>query len=113
MVRATVLAKIAEITAKFPELTRHRISATLSMQNSTTRSASDKFSLKFIVNGKLFKNIVLEKCAESIYEAISNATEVLVEQLVHVADKRRSLKLATARRYQYSDAWENYFESAR
>jgi ribosome-associated translation inhibitor RaiA len=112
LAKSIVLAKIAEATAKFPELSRHRISATLSMDNSPKQAGRDNFSLKLIINGKLFKNLILEKHAETLYEAVSEVTHVLVERLNRVIDKKRVIKRSQARKFQYKETWEHWYESA-
>ncbi|MGZ3727380.1 MAG: HPF/RaiA family ribosome-associated protein [Pseudobdellovibrio sp.] len=111
MAKSVVLAKIEEAIAKFPKLSRHKISATLAMEN-TSKTGPDHFSLKLIINGKFFKNLIIEKHAANLYEAISEVAHVLLERLNRVVDKKRVLKLAQARRFQYKNSWEHWYESA-
>jgi ribosome-associated translation inhibitor RaiA len=112
MAKTIVLNKIAEASAKFPELARHKISATLTMDNSRTQAGRDDFSLKLMINGRIFKNLVLEKHAETLYEAVAAVYSVLTERLNRVVSKKRGQTRAQARRFQYKESWEHWYESA-
>lgn len=112
MAKTIVLNKIAEASAKFPELARHKISATLTMDNSRTQAGRDDFSLKLMINGKLFKNLVLEKHAETLYDAVTAVYSVLTERLSRAVSKKRVQRRAQARKFHYKDTWEHWYESA-
>lgn len=106
MARSIVLAKIEEAVAKFPELTRHKIFATLS------KAGLNDFSFKLSIDGKLFKKIIIQKHAATLYEAIAEVVHLLTERLQRASGKMRAIKLAHARRYQYKHSWEHWYESA-
>lgn len=112
MAKSFILKKIEETIAKFPELSRHKISATLAQDSSDLHSGPESFSFKLIINGKLFKNLVLEKHAATLYEAASEVAYVLSERLNRALTKKRSLKLAHARQHHYKNSWEHWYESA-
>ena len=112
MAKSIVLAKIEEAVAKFPELRRHKIFATLTMDNSPVQAGPDSFSFKLMIDGKFFKKIIIEKQGSTLYEAITEVVHVLVERLHRAAGKMRAIKLAHARQYQYKHSWEHWYESA-
>ena len=112
MAKSIVLAKIEEAMAKFPELTRHKIFATLTMNNSPAQAGLDDFSFKLSIDGKVFKKIIIEKHGTTLYEAIAEVAHLLTERLHRAAGKMRAIKLAHARQYQYKHSWEHWYESA-
>ncbi len=112
MAKSIVIAKIEEAITKFPELSRHKIFATLSMNNSLTQAGPSSFSFKLSIDGRLFKKIIIEKQGSTLYEAIAEVSHLLSERLHRASGKMRAIKLARARQYQYKHSWEHWYESA-
>ncbi len=89
--------KISEIIHKFPKLRRCSITVTLSMDNSPTQGGADIFSVMFRCTSGPYKGIILTKSAISLYVALSEVSEHLLERLNRFGDKNRVKKIKQAR----------------
>ena len=81
--------RIQPTLEKFPDLENHKLTFTLSMDNSPTKPGPDLFIVKLIINGHKYKNIILNKSSHSLYIAIADISEHLLERLNRHGDKSR------------------------
>jgi ribosome-associated translation inhibitor RaiA len=81
--------RVQSIVDRFPELTKHKMSVTLSMDNSPLKPGPDLFKVKFLISGKKYKNIILEKSASSLYSALAVVVEQVLERLNRFGDRQR------------------------
>jgi ribosome-associated translation inhibitor RaiA len=81
--------RVLSIVDRFPELDQHKMSVTLSMDNSPLKPGPDLFKVKLLINGKKFKNITLEKSAASLYTALAKVVEQALERLNRFGDRQR------------------------
>ena len=84
-----VLERMESVIEKFPELNVHKMSATLSMENSPHQAGPDHFTVKLFIDGKRYKSIVIEKSAASMYVALADVVEHALERLNRYGDKVR------------------------
>ena len=60
---------------RFPDLINHKLTFTLSMDNSQFKPGPDLFTVKLIINGKKYGGVILEKSAMNLYSALSDLSE--------------------------------------
>jgi ribosome-associated translation inhibitor RaiA len=89
MARDIVLDRFSSIVDKFPELLAHRISLTLYMNNSSTQPGPDEFGVRVQIKGKKFDGIIVDKRSRTLYLAIAELNEALLEVLNRRTDKIR------------------------
>ncbi len=89
LAKNVVVEKISVLIGKFPELEQHSISLTLSMDNSSIQAGPDEFGVKVQIQGKKFEGLIVEKKARTLYLAMADVHEVLLELLNRRTDKLR------------------------
>lgn len=99
LVKETVEERIGEVFEKFPKLREHRITVTLSMENSPIQAGPDFFSVRVLIQGPDFKQIKLEKNSQNLYVALADVKEHLLEQLNRFGDKNRVRQRSRARKW--------------
>jgi hypothetical protein len=90
--------RLSEIVDKFPKLRSHKMNVTLFMENSPQQAGPDSFGVKVLIQGDFFKNITLIKKSDSLYRALADVKEHLLEVLNRTGDKVRVVKRRNARR---------------
>ena len=112
LVRDTAIQKIHATVDRFPDLIDHRMTLTLSMDNSPTKPGPDLFTVKLRIVGKKYSNIFLEKSATNLYIALADVVEHALERLNRFGDKKRvkqrnrERKLLKQNRTQQGDSYE-------
>lgn len=113
LARDIALEKMNLLIEKFPELEHHNIQITISMDNSSSQAGPDEFGIKIQIKGKKFGGLIVEKRAKTLYLAIAELNEALLELLNRRTDKLRVKKRSQLRKAKYSqeqpiepDAWE-------
>jgi ribosome-associated translation inhibitor RaiA len=90
--------RITGLIDKFPDLRRHRMVITLSMYNSPAKRGPDLFGIKLHIIGSKFRNIILDKRAPNLYEAVATLSDSALERLNRFIDKDRVQKTRKQRR---------------
>jgi ribosome-associated translation inhibitor RaiA len=99
LARAAVIERLQETVDRFPELSDHRMTITLRMYNSPVQAGPDLFGVKLHISGVKFDNIIVEKKAASLYVAIGDLCESLLERLNRRTDKVRVKTRTQAREF--------------
>lgn len=98
LAKEAVEERLGDMVEKFPELKKSRISVTLSMENSPLKAGPDAFTVRVVIQGKQFGGTTLSKTASSLYVALADVREHLLEVLNRSGDKNRILKRSRERR---------------
>lgn len=98
LARDIVFERMQSIIDKFPDLSTHKISITLCMENSPQKPGPDLFEVKLLIHGVKYKNITLEKSATSLYVALAEIVEHALERLNRYGDKQRVKSRTQARK---------------
>ncbi len=91
--------RISELIERFPELKKSRIAVTLSMDNSPNQSGPDFFGVKVRVLGGRLGGVILEKSANSLYVALAEVIERLLERLNRFGDRQRVVSRQIERKF--------------
>lgn len=102
LVKEIIIEKISLLTEKFPELEHHNIQITISMDNSSSQAGPDEFGIKVQIKGKKFGGLIVEKRAKTLYLAIAELNEALLELLNRRTDKLRVKKRSQSRKVKYA-----------
>jgi ribosome-associated translation inhibitor RaiA len=89
--------RIETIIDKFPDLRSSAVTVTLEMQNSPLQAGPDIFSVKFQVSGGRYRGAIVKKSAGSLYEALAEVVEHLLEKLNRLGDRKRVRSVSLAR----------------
>ncbi len=101
LAKDVVLEKMNLLNDKFPELKGHSIRLTLSMDNSSSQAGPDEFGVKIQIKGKKFDGLIVEKKARTLYLALADVNEVLLELLNRRTDKLRVKSRTQLRKVKY------------
>ncbi len=96
LIKETVITRLQDTTDRFPDLAGHRITVTLSMENSPQQAGPDHFTVKVHVRGKKYRDVLIEKSAMNLYLALADVNEHLLERLNRMGDRTR-VKLRSER----------------
>lgn len=91
--------KMLELIEKFPELKGGDLQVTLSMENSPHQTGPDLFGVKVRVQGSSYHGVILEKKAPSLYVALADVAEHLLERFNRFSDKARVKNRNQERRF--------------
>lgn len=87
--RDIVLERTLPFIEKFEDLKSSKISITLEMHNSPAQPGPDYFSVKiYIANGR-YKGISVQKSNTTLYKALADVIDHLLEKLNRAGDKQR------------------------
>lgn len=89
LAKEAVQERFQEVLERFPNLNESRIVVTLSMENSPRQGGPDLFSVKIRVENGSYDGVILEKAAPSLYVALADLCEHLLERLNRFSDKKR------------------------
>jgi ribosome-associated translation inhibitor RaiA len=90
--------RIQAIVEKFEHLQEGRILVTLEMENSPQQAGPDVFKVKVQVNGGRYKGVRIVKSAPSLYVALADVVDHLLESLNRFSDKARVTERVKARK---------------
>lgn len=99
LAKDAVHEKMEHVLDQFPELSRSKCFVTLEMENSPRQSGPDVFKTKLRVQGGKFDGLILEKQALSLYIALADLSEHLLERLNRMGDKVRVKARHQARKF--------------
>lgn len=94
--------RLATVTDRFPDFNLSRVTMTLSMDNSPSQAGPDVFSVKVQCHGGRYRGVILQKSASSLYIALADLVDHLLERLNRYGDKSRVKKIHKARQDQES-----------
>lgn len=101
LVKEVVLDKMNLLIEKFPELTAHSISVTLSMDNSKIKAGPDEFGVKVQIKGEKFDGLIVEKKSMTVYLALAEVNEAMLELINRRIDKLRVKTRTQSRKIKY------------
>lgn len=81
--------RLQEALERFPDLSQAKLHVTLAMENSPRQTGPDLFRVKLRVSGGKYHGVILEKEASSLYAALADLNEHLLERLNRFGDKLR------------------------
>jgi len=89
LAKELAIERIRTVVERFPELQKSRITITLSMENSPLHPGPDLFSVKVFCAGGKFDSVTLQKSAGSLYAALAEVVDHLLERLNRFSDRTR------------------------
>jgi ribosomal subunit interface protein len=89
LAKQAVEEKMKEVVNRFPDLTTSNIQVTLSMENSPRQAGPDLFRVKTLIHKSKYHGVILEKQSPSLYAALAEVSEHLLERLNRFGDKKR------------------------
>ncbi len=84
-----VKERINRVSAKFPDLKTHTINVILFVDNSVVRPGLDSYGIKLLISGKKYGGIIIEKTNQSLYTALDEIIDVILEAINRKGDKQR------------------------
>lgn len=97
--KEAVEERLGDMVEKFPKLNGHKITVTLFMENSPVQPGPDSFGVKVLIQGRFFKAISLCKTSPSLYLALADVREHLLEVLNRSSDRVRVFERKKERKY--------------
>jgi len=91
--------RLGDMVEKFPKLEKHKITVTLFMDNCPEQPGPDSFGVKVLIQGTGFKTISLCKTSPSLYLALADVREHLLEVLNRCGDRARVAERSQERRF--------------
>jgi ribosome-associated translation inhibitor RaiA len=99
LAREAVIERIGVIVEKFPDLQESRINVNLEMHNSPLQAGPDHFTVKTECASGRYRGIRVEKSAPSLYVALADVAEHLLELLNRHGDRARVKARKIERRF--------------
>lgn len=98
MAKEAVQERIEVLVDKFPGLYGSKIQVTLEMENSPTQAGPDLFKVKLHVSRGRYDGITCEKADSSLYVALAELVDHMLESLNRFGDRVRVKERRNARR---------------
>jgi len=98
LAREATMERIEAIVGKFECLDESRIHVTLEMENSLTQTGPDFFKVKVHVNGGRYNGVRIVKSDASLYVALADVVDHMLEVLNRFSDKLRVTERSKARK---------------
>ena len=111
LAKEAVQERMQSTLDRFPDLEGHRMTFTLSMDNSQFKPGPDLFNVKLVITGKKYGGVVLEKSAMSLYVALADVSQHTLERLNRFGDKKRTKNRTLARKDLYAKKSESQLDS--
>ncbi|MFN8847822.1 MAG: HPF/RaiA family ribosome-associated protein [Bdellovibrionales bacterium] len=89
MAKDIVLERLNALIEKFEDLKKCQIQVTLEMENSKLQAGADLFSVKLHISQGRYKGITVKKSNSSMYIALGEVIEHMLEVLNRNGDKKR------------------------
>jgi ribosome-associated translation inhibitor RaiA len=99
LTREAVVSRVKAISDRFPGLRNAPIQLTVEMENSPHKPGADSFTVRLFVRGGRYRGLALTKTASSLYVALAELVEPLLEALNRFGDRRRVRRRTRARRW--------------
>lgn len=97
LAREIVTERIEALVEKFEDLKNCRIMITLEMENSPTQSGPDLFKVKLHVSNGRFGGTTVTKSDSSLYKALAEMMDHMLEKLNRAGDRERVRERTKAR----------------
>lgn len=97
LAKEAVENQLSNMVERFPDLEKSTLHVTLSMDNSPRQAGPDLFRVKIRISGSKYHGLILEKEAPSLYSALRDVHEHLLELLNRRGDKVRTKTRARER----------------
>lgn len=97
MAREAVNERIDNLIEKFPDLKKSKIQITLVMENSPLQAGPDLFKVKLHVSRGRYDGITVEKSDASLYAALAEVVDHMLEVLNRFGDRARVKERKRAR----------------
>lgn len=98
LAKEAVEERISTLVNKFPDLIESKIQVTLEMENSQFQAGPDLFKVKLLVFRGRYDGIAIEKENSSLYIALADIAEHMLERLNRYGDKERVKEISKARK---------------
>lgn len=98
MAREAVHDRIETLVEKFPDLSQSKIQITLEMENSPTQAGPDLFKVKIHLARGRYNGITVEKSDASLYVALADLIDHMLEKLNRFGDRARVKERTRARK---------------
>jgi hypothetical protein len=99
LVVQAVNGRIEPMVEKFASLKNSQLLVTLEMENSPEQAGPDYFKIKLRILGGQHAGLLLEKSAQSLYVALADLTDHLLEAINRRGDKARVLNRNKRRKF--------------
>lgn len=107
--RETAYERSEILVDKFPDLKQSKILITLEMENSPFQAGPDLFKVKLHVAGGRYDGITVEKADTSLYRALAEVAEHMLETLNRYGDRTRVKERTKARKLKKDPESKSYF----
>ena len=97
LARDAAYERVEMLIEKFPDLRSGRIQITFEMENSPTQAGPDRFKVKFHVSQGRYKGVTVEKSDLSLYVALAEVVDHMLEVLNRFGDRARVRERKRAR----------------
>lgn len=98
MAREAVHERIEALIEKFPDLNESKIQITLEMENSPSQAGPDLFRVKLHVARGRYDGITVGKSDASLYVALAEVVDHMLEKLNRFGDRQRVQERTKARK---------------
>jgi ribosome-associated translation inhibitor RaiA len=95
--REAVQDRMEALTDKFPDLDQSKILVTLEMENSPFQAGPDLFKVKLHIASARYDGVTVEKSAPSLYVALADVVDHMLESLNRFGDRARVKERKIAR----------------
>jgi ribosome-associated translation inhibitor RaiA len=99
LIRSVVLERFQQTAERFPDLTGHRLTLSLTMENSPRQAGPDAFTVELSIAGTKYRNLRLRRTADNLYVAIAEVHDRALERLNRAGDKLRVRSRNVERRW--------------
>ncbi|MGE4131567.1 MAG: HPF/RaiA family ribosome-associated protein [Bdellovibrionales bacterium] len=89
LAKEIVLERLEPVLQRFPDFGQCRVSVTLSMENSPIQAGPDVFTVKLFCHNGRYRDVLIEKSAPSLYGALAEVVDHMLERLNRFGDRRR------------------------
>ena len=97
LAESAVIDRLEPVVEKFPDLKAAKILVTLEMENSPRQAGLDHFNVKVYITRGRYKDIALTKSNSSMYVALAEVVDHMLEKLNRFGDKARVKQRQRAR----------------
>ncbi|MBN8540531.1 MAG: HPF/RaiA family ribosome-associated protein [Deltaproteobacteria bacterium] len=98
MIDSATRQRLESLVDKFPDLSASKILVTLEMENSPFQAGPDFFKVKLHIARGRYDGIIIEKSDASIYVALAEVVDHMLEKLNRFGDRQRVQQRSKARR---------------
>ncbi len=103
LAKDAVTERFTNLTEKFADLKKSRLSVTIEMENSPIQAGPDLFSLKLFVSGGKYDRVTVTKADSNMYKALADLIDYMLEKLNRTTDKKRVKERKIARQMTSSE----------